>query len=475
MYVARIVLDRGGIDEAISYLERAVEAYPGPEARMLLIAAKGLPMPLARSFSHGLARAGATYAKVLARAAGLLKSPRSEATNQQPPPTKSPRTLGPEELADFRLHQPSDIPELMVLRAATHGDRSIFTDQSYFDWIYSERSLSIGKPSELWLHRTGDRIDGHVGIVPVELKIERSRAEACWLFDLAVVPCTRGRGTAGALVSVACQRAAAAMALEVSGGGRQVLLRGGWSDLGELTLFVRPIDAQVLARRLTSRVPFVGALGNAVLSGVGDLGNAGAHLMHLVPEEVSSFDERVDAIWSEASGSYRVVVRRDSRLLNWRFTNFPDRRRYRLFCFMHAGKPAGYSVLRIGEHHGARAGYIVDFFCKPRWTYGILAHGIEQLRREKVAAVYCLHSNPVTTAPLLALGFIPRRSGWPFVADLQRLSPEVAQIARDPRNWFITAGDGDVDRPGETFSPLAGNVGRNSSPDGASAERSTSH
>ncbi len=460
MYVARLTLERGRTDEAIEYLSSAVEAFPGPEARLLLIAAKSLPAPLARSFGRALFRAEARYTQLAARVSGLLRSPPSTTPGRAPPRPASANAPGPKDhaetrQADIRQYEASDIPELMELRAATHGSRSIFTDRSYFDWVYSERPLAVGKPSELWLHRSAGRIDGQVGAVPVELKVDKSRVDACWIFDLAVDPSTRGRGTAGALVSVACERAAAAMALEVSGGGRHVLLRAGWSDLGELTLFVRPVDAQVLARRWTERVPVVGALGNHILAGVAVVGSASADLMRLVPREIERFDERADEIWSKASDAYPVVVRRDRRLLNWRFTDFPHRGRYRLFYFLRNDEPVGYAVLRVGEHHGARAGFIVDFFCRPRWTYGILAHSIRHLQRERVAAIYCLHSNPVTTAPLLALGFIPRKSGWPFVADLRRQSGSAAELPGDPRNWFITGGDGDVDRPGEALLPGA--------------------
>ncbi len=456
VHLARVILERGRINEAIAYLTSAVEAYPGPEARLLLVAAKSLPAPLARSFSRGLFRAEARYAQIAARASRLLRRARSATPDGARSPPKSPAAPGRKDLTGIRQHEATDIPELMVLRAATHGVRSIFTDRSYFDWVYSERPVAVGKPSELWLHPSGARIDGQVGVVPVELKIAETSVDACWVFDLAVDPSTRGRGTAGALVSIACERAQAAMALEVSGGGRHVLLRAGWSDLGGLPLFVRPVDTRVLARRWTNRAPVVGALGNRILSGAAHVADAGAGLIgflphDLVPCQIDRFDERADAIWDEASGFYPVAVRRDSRLLNWRFADFPHKGRYRLFYFLREDKPLGYAVLRVGEHHGAPAGYIVDFFCRPRWMYGILAHSIRHLQREQVAAIYCLHLNPVTTTPLLALGFIPRKSGWPFVADLRRLPLAAARLASDPRNWFITAGDGDVDRPDQAL------------------------
>ncbi|HEX3593716.1 MAG TPA: hypothetical protein VHU80_01405, partial [Polyangiaceae bacterium] len=183
------------------------------------------------------------------------------------------------------------------------------------------------------------------------------------------------------------------------------------------------------------------------LSAIGGVATAGAQLLHVTPEEIRSFDERVDEIWRAASPAYTVVVRRERNLLNWRFTNFPYPGRYRLFYFNRGGRTVGYAVLRTGEHHGSPAGYIVDFFCEPRWTYSILGLCVQHFAREGLASVYCLHSSPVGVAALIALGFIPRSSGWPFVANVRRLPAEASAVAADPRNWFITAGDGDVDRP----------------------------
>jgi hypothetical protein len=164
---------------------------------------------------------------------------------------------------------------------------------------------------------------------------------------------------------------------------------------------------------------------------------------------VTQFDERADQIWATAAPFYPVLCRRDRHYLNWRFARFPHAGRYRCLLFSCGQTPVGYAVLRVGEHNGLRAGYVVDFLCPPRWTYALLARCLQIFRRQRVEVVYCLHLNPATKGAFSALGFVRRSSGWPLMIHARDLSPQAVALLRDPRNWFLTAGDSDADRPRE--------------------------
>ena len=102
VHLARLILDRGRVDEAIPYLASAVEACPGPEARLLLMAARSLPASLARGFSRGIFRAEATYARIARRARGLLRGARSTTQDGARLPSKSPQLTVEKNLSDTR-------------------------------------------------------------------------------------------------------------------------------------------------------------------------------------------------------------------------------------------------------------------------------------------------------------------------------------------------------------------------------------
>jgi hypothetical protein len=137
-----------------------------------------------------------------------------------------------------------------------------------------------------------------------------------------------------------------------------------------------------------------------------------------------------------------VLVRRDRAYLNWRFADDPLHR-YRLFEVRRDAAPIGIAVLRVGEWGGLPAGLLVDWLCGPRDAEPLLAACLDVLRRSRVAAVYCLHANPVSTAMLLRLGFVRRSSGFRFLV----CGGAESDLVRDRRNWFVTLGDSNVDRP----------------------------
>jgi len=137
-----------------------------------------------------------------------------------------------------------------------------------------------------------------------------------------------------------------------------------------------------------------------------------------------------------------VLVRRDRAYLNWRFADDPFHR-YRLFEVCRGADPIGVAVLRVGEWGGVAAGFVVDYLCAPRDAEALFAACLEVLRDAGVAAVYCLHTNPVSTGMLRRLGFLRRGSGLRLLV----CGEDGGSHVRDGSGWFVTLGDSNVDRP----------------------------
>jgi hypothetical protein len=68
-----------------------------------------------------------------------------------------------------------------------------------------------------------------------------------------------------------------------------------------------------------------------------------------------------------------------------------------------------------------------------------------------------LHNNPAASRAFTTLGFVRRQSNWPLMLRACNLSAEQLALVGDQRNWFITAGDSDADRPREG-TVFAGNI-----------------
>jgi GNAT superfamily N-acetyltransferase len=331
-----------------------------------------------------------------------------------------------------------DLPALRVLaRSASAG----LGDDRYIAWQYERNPLAAPERKPLFLHRRDGRVEGQVGARLVRLKNGSSEAAAHWITNLVVAPGARKRGIGTALHRACVAETGLGLAIDVTEAAERILLREGAADLGVVPLYIRVLDVEAfLARRAVPARGAVAPLASLVLAA---LDRRAARVLRANPValvEVDRFSAAADEVWDSCAPHYPVLVRRDRAYLNWRFAEDPLSR-YRLFEVRRGADPIGIAVLRVGEWGSVPAGFMVDWLCKPRDSEALLASCLDVFRESRVAAVYCLHANPVSIGMLPRLGFVRRSSGFRF------LVCGGAGLVRDRRNWFLTLGDSNVDRP----------------------------
>ena len=142
-------------------------------------------------------------------------------------------------------------------------------------------------------------------------------------------PSTGGGASGAALTQVASEGFEVTMGTELSDGGWQTFGHAGWTDLGTLPLWARPLDLdEVLAMRL----PGQGAGGGAARGG------AGPARRRRHPRRSSSPSPASRSARSAASGTrstpcgrrwaapIRSIARRDAAVLNHAFAAYPGSR-----------------------------------------------------------------------------------------------------------------------------------------------------
>jgi hypothetical protein len=282
-------------------------------------------------------------------------------------------------------------------------------------------------------------------VIPVDVQVGEHVLHAGWAMELIVEPALLMRGVGGMLHQQSVATYDTLIGLDVTEDGRRCFLRAGWTDLGTVPALDRPLDPARLLKNRAMRgwlrpLCLVWRIGVQIF----DLALAlllRARRMRMVP--IDAFDERVHAVWDEASRAYGAVCKRDKDYLNWRFIECPDRSRYRCFYCFQGEHLFGYVVLRVSASSSPRRGFIVDFLCAPKMAYWLLASTISFFRREGAAAFYCLTSSPAVLAAGRWLGCLQRDSGWRFMVR----AGEKRELLEHPENWFVTSGDSNVDRP----------------------------
>ena len=89
----------------------------------------------------------------------------------------------------------------------------------------------------------------------------------------------------------------------------------------------------------------------------------------------------------------------------------------------------------------------MDFLCAPQHTAVVFGACLDVFRSWGAAVVYCSHAGSAAPARLMRIGFARRTSGSRLMAKAKITDERALRLLRDRRNWFVTAGDSDADRP----------------------------
>ena len=361
--------------------------------------------------------------------------------------------------AAISRYEDRDRPALLEFRQDHYGRGTERADPAYVDWQFRQAPQAGALGAPLHVARQGGRIVGALGMVRTSLVVDGQPWPAVWVLDFAGRKELRRSGIGEALGRASRAERATRLVMEAATPTRGILRRAEYHALGDVPLFVRPIDPATLlrARGVPSALASLSSAVLPPLAALDALALRAARREQVELVETAAFDERADSLFAALSHVYPVLCRRDRAWLEWRFQRYPEEGRYRLHWLFRKAEAVGYAVLRSGTHHGARSGVLVDYLCRPGLVPALLTRCLERFRASGAAVACCLHLNPFAAAAFRALGFFRRSSGWPFL--IRPESDAVPAAVRDPRKWFLTAGDANVDRDREDGVPTPARPG----------------
>ena len=158
-------------------------------------------------------------------------------------------------------------------------------------------------------------------------------------------------------------------------------------------------------------------------------------------KELKDFDERFDRLWETVSNEYRVIVKRNSRYLNWRFIKNPGAQ-YRILGYCNKEELLGYAVLK---DYGKDL-QVVDLLTVPETNIGLalINHTIQLAMRQDLESV-SMWLNPANRLhiELERLGFKPNEPVVYFGGRVLN-TPSLESPFYSYRNWHLMMSDSDV-------------------------------
>jgi hypothetical protein len=365
-----------------------------------------------------------------------------------------------------------DHDELHTFRLHAFGSGTRQVDRARQAWLDANPCAGPDGPG-LWICRRGGAIVGQQAEIPLDLQVGRDRRRAAWAVDLMVDQAWQLRGIGPGLIATQMAEHTIALGLNLSDKGFAAYTKTGWTDLGIVPVYVRPLDARKalaaapVSRRWRRLAPVAGpTLRTADALAAGTLRSTGTRL---VP--VNRLDERVDAVWAAAADHYPVLVRRDLSALAWRIDQRPDRDRLQRFYLMRRNRPLGYVVLRPTTWQGPpdRSLYsltsgvaqsperrdlpvvqVVDYLAPPRWVTSLMLAAGRAARRSGAVAMVVKTRNASADRRLRAAGFMRRDQVTATDMPIRFMAhctdeAGICALVTDPDSWFVTAADSDLE------------------------------
>jgi GNAT superfamily N-acetyltransferase len=344
-----------------------------------------------------------------------------------------------------------DAADLAEFQLRTFGAGTRQVDSARAAWLFDRNPCRTEDATrDLWVCRRNGAIVGQQAEIPFDLRVGDHEHRAAWAIDLMVDDAWRLRGVGPALVATQLEGRSIVAGLNLSDKGHATYTRGGWTDLGVVPVYLRPLDLARAARlgtvpgRVEKVAPVAGPVLRAIDSAaIAALRGAGARL-----EPVDRFDERVDEVWRASAAHHPVATRRDLAMLRWRIDQRPDRDALHRHLLVVRGRALGYVVMRFGGTAAAPTLVIVDYLAPPRWVGPMLLAAGVAGRRDGAIAMSVKTRNEPADRYLRAAGFVRRERGTddPVRFMVHCTDDErVCALVEDPDRWFVTSADSDLE------------------------------
>jgi len=328
-----------------------------------------------------------------------------------------------------------------------------------------------GEPPPIALVLEGSRVIGHLGSIPYRLWDGIAEHPAHWTKGLMVLPEYRNGPIGFLVVKTLTAELSLATALVVAPPARRLFCALGYTDLGAVPNYVRPLRPARLARRvdvagLNAGLPRWAARGVRAAQRLGLAGLAGAAAGVAVdvlaaatrrvaaPLEAAAVSQppgldELDALWRDARRTIAAGPVRDGRYLRGRF----GAAQYVFVAVRDRARLAGVAVLRrpraISDPRlrGLRVATISDVvFPAERADVGLaLLGGVERAARAADAdAILCTTGQRALARLLRRQAYLGLTGNVHFLLR-DRSGAGAAHWPPDLASWGLARGDGDAD------------------------------
>ncbi len=342
------------------------------------------------------------------------------------------------------------VDEVLPLFASAYAANPRLQERDYIDWQFRDTPFANDDGYDFVVARREGAIAAFLGYLPVEVRDEDQVHRACWTQNWSSFGEQRSDGFA--VLSEVMRHFDRRVHLRLSEDSLAIYRSLRIPDIPRLPRWVGVLDADAVCEVLS--VP-EGADRMRMHCSVGTLASVGATADAAV-ERVQRFEDD-EELTLAAFPSVRAHTRRTGRYLNWRYVDIP---RHDYVCLRVDGE--GLVVFRIEDIQGHRCAAlrIVEWTASGDAARSAMAYVLACGRERNVVLLDFFCTAEEVGRSLESLGLMPEAAWEHPLPYLFRpiqpmnegirlaidLPPHRRARSLDFSRWYITTGDGDVDR-----------------------------
>lgn len=336
----------------------------------------------------------------------------------------------------------SDKDKVLAFLREAYDDNPRMSDERFWDWHYAEAPYAEDGKLPVWVAKSGERVVGQIGTIPVVVNVRGERKRAIWVLDMIVSKDFRGRGLAKKIVRAAHEDCSFGLVINTSeqAASTKLLQDSGYKIITNVPRFHKLLYPANDVRELAK----INLLREAV-------NLAFAPLRPRLRENenvraIEKFDASFDDFWAEIAPQWTSSVERSVKYLEWQYRNQPDKKFDVIGCY-DGDTLRGFAVLYFRKPRANGTipkAAITDLCYHPENA----SETIDALLRESLRIAVERKVGGLVTDALD--GFIEERLAfwgfWRVKNPLQFMVKSDVQtdLLYDPKRWHLTRGDSDI-------------------------------
>lgn len=334
----------------------------------------------------------------------------------------------------------SERPQVLDFLAGAYPDNPRQGDPQFWNWHFTNLPNVDPNLLPVWLAKSGDRIAGQLGALPVELNIGNKTVTAFWLLDMIVDEDFRRRGIAKQLSLAAERDSPYLLGVNTDQQHAPKLLQGlGWVKVGKIPRYHKILFPGNGLKGLSKTVVnyLAAPLRPKSAKRLFDSGTI---------RFVQQFDSAFDELWQRARKQNACSVTRNAEMLKWQFSRQPGKQ-FDVLGYYSKDRLCGYVVLffrKPNKTGSIEKGAISDIFYEAENSREIvdalIKSALEIVVERRAGGLVVDAMDPLLEERFRHFGF------WKVNSQLQLMakSPDSQEMVYDPKNWFLTRGDSDI-------------------------------